>query len=171
MPASYKEGVQSQLDERPGMTFAAWQQRPESTGYVRARSSDPFQAPEIQPNYLSSHIDQDVLIAGLRLIRQLVGTEYMRLFCELETYPGIDIASDQGLLNTARARGTTAFHMMGTCRMGPENDASAVVDDALRVKGLLKLRIADASIMPTMPSANTNATCYMIGEKAADLIQ
>ena len=170
MPASYKEGVQSQLDECPGMTLAAWQQRPESTGYVRALSSDPFQAPEIQPNYLSSHIDQDVLLAGLRLIRQLVDTEDMRRFCELETYPGFDITSDEALLNTARARGTTAFHMMGTCKMGPKNDASTVVDDNLRVKGLLKLRIADASIMPTMPSANTNATCYMIGEKAADLI-
>ena len=83
MPASYKEGVKSQLDERPGMTLAAWQQRLESSGYVRTRSSDPFQAPEIQPNYLSSHIDQDVLLAGLRLIRQLVGTEYMHRFCEL----------------------------------------------------------------------------------------
>ena len=153
------------------MTLAAWQQRPESTGYVRARSSDPFQAPEIQPNYLSSHIDQDVLLAGLRLIRELINTEHMRRFCELETYPGFHITSDEDLLYTARARGTTAFHMIGTCRMGLENDASTVVDDTLRVKGLLKLRIADASIMPTMPSANTNATCFMIGEKAADLIQ
>ncbi len=171
MPASYKEGVQSQLDICPGMTLAAWQQRPESTGYVRARSSDPFQAPEIQPNYLSSLIDQDVFVAGLRLIRRLVSTEYMQPFCDQETYPGLDVTSDEDLLNTARARGTTAFHMMGTCRMGPKNDESSVVDDRLRVKGLSKLRIADASIMPTMPSANTNATCYMIGEKAADLIQ
>lgn len=170
MPASYKEGVQSQLDDQPGMTLAAWQQRPESTGYVKARSADPFTPPEIQPNYLSSEIDQRVLLSGLKLVRSLMRARPMQPYFDGEIYPGSDVQSDDELLNTARERGTTTFHMMGTCRMGPEHDPTAVVDHTLRVRGLSGLRIADASIMPTMPAANTNASCYLIGEKAADLL-
>lgn len=170
MPASYREGVQSQLDEQPGMTLAAWQQRPESTGFVKAHSADPFEAPEIQPNYLLAVKDQEVFVAGLRLIRKLTSTKHMQPYCEKEIYPGLDITTDQDFLNTARERGTTAFHMMGTCRMGQKHDPATVVDDTLSVKGISNLRVADASIMPTMPSANTNAACYLIGEKAAELI-
>lgn len=170
MPASYKEGHQSQLDDEPGMTLAAWQQRPESVGSVKARSSDPFQAPEIRPNYLSAEVDRKVLLAGLRLARRLMRTDAMAPYFAGELYPGDDVQSDEELLNTARERGTTTFHMIGTCRMGPEHDASAVVDHELRVRGIERLRVADASIMPTMPAANTNAAALMIGEKAADLI-
>ena len=78
--------------------------------------------------------------------------------------------TDDELLDTARARGTTTFHMIGTCRMGPDHDKTAVVDHELRVRGVENLRVADASIMPTMPAANTNAAALMIGEKAADLL-
>ena len=170
MPASYNEGVQSQLDKLPGMTLAAWQQRPESTGFVKARSSDPLIAPEIQPNYLTAKIDQDVFIAGLRLVRELINTKHIKPYCEKEIYPGKDINTDQEFLNIARQRGTTAFHMIGTYRMGPKNDLGTVVDDTLTVKGISNLRVADASIMPTMPSANTNAACFLTGEKAAELI-
>ena len=170
MPACYREGVQSQLDELPGMTLAAWQQRPESVGYVKAKSSNPFVAPQIQPNYLSAEIDQIVLLAGLKLVRQLMHAKPMQPYFDGEIYPGPDVQSDDELLETARERGTTTFHMMGTCRMGPKNDPSAVVDPQLRVHGLSGLRVADASIMPTMPAANTNAACYLIGEKAADLV-
>ena len=171
MPASYKEGHQSQLDDEPGMTLAAWQQRPESVGTVLARSSDPHEAPEITPNYLSSETDRKVLVAGLRLARKLMRTDAMAPFFAGELYPGDDVQSDEELLNTARERGTTTFHMIGTCRMGPEHDKSAVVDHELRVRGIQGLRVADASIMPTMPAANTNAAALMIGEKAADLIR
>ena len=94
----------------------------------------------------------------------------MQRFCELETYSGLDITSDEDLLNTARAQGTTASNMMGTCRMGPKNNVSAIVDDTLRVERLLNLRIADASIMPTMRSANLNAGVLMIAEKGADMV-
>ena len=170
MPASYKEGVQSQLDDQPGMTLAAWQQRPESTGTVRARSPDPFEPPEIQPNYLSAPEDQQVLLAGLKLVRQLMRSAPMQPYFDGEIYPGDAIQSDEDLLNTARERGTTTFHMMGTCRMGPSQDPTAVVDHQLRVRGLEGLRIADASIMPTMPAANTNAACLLIGEKAGALL-
>ena len=171
MPASYKHGVQSQLDDEPGMTLAAWQQRPESKGWVLARSANPFEKPEIQPNYLSVETDRKVLLAGLRLARQLMRTKPMAPYFGGETYPGEDVQSDDELLETARARGTTTFHMMGTCRMGPDHDASAVVDPSLCVRGITGLRVADASIMPTMPAANTNAAALMIGEKAADLIR
>jgi choline dehydrogenase len=171
MPASYKEGVQSQLDEQPGMTLAAWQQRPESTGFVRARSADPFASPEIQPNYLSATTDQQVLLTGLKMVRQLMRSAAMKPYFDGEIYPGEKTQSDEDLLNTARERGTTTFHMMGTCRMGPAHDPTAVVDHELKVRGLQGLRIADASIMPTMPAANTNAACLLIGEKAGALLR
>ena len=171
MPASYKEGVQSQLDDAPGMTLAAWQQRPESLGYVRARSSDPFQPPEIQPNYLSAETDRHVLLAGLRLVRRLMQSQAMAAYFDGELYPGDQVQSDEELMGVIRERGTTTFHMMGTCRMGPMHDPTSVVDSQLRVHGIEGLRVADASIMPTMPAANTNAAALVIGEKASDLIR
>ena len=171
MPASYKEGVQSQLDDAPGMTLAAWQQRPESLGYVRARSSDPFQPPEIQPNYLSAETDRHVLLAGLRLVRRLMQSQAMAAYFDGELYPGDRVQSDEELMGVIRERGTTTFHMMGTCRMGPMHDPTSVVDPQLRVHGIEGLRVADASIMPTMPAANTNAAALVIGEKASDLIR
>lgn len=170
-PASYKEGVQSELDSQPGMTIAVWQQRPESTGYVRARSADPFEKPIIQPNYLASDIDQRVITGGIKLGRRLFQTEPLAPYFESELSPGDDVQSDADILNYARGRGTTAFHPMGTCRMGPATDPGAVVDHELKVHGIEGLRIADASIMPTMPSANTNAASLMIGEKASDMIR
>ena len=170
MPASYKEGHQSQLDDEPGMTLAAWQQRPESKGSVLIRSANPFEPPAIFPNYLNTETDRKVLIAGLRLVRKLMRTPAMAPYFAGELYPGETVQSEDELLEIARIRGTTTFHMIGTCRMGPEHDRTAVVDHELRVRGVQRLRVADASIMPTMPAANTNAAALMIGEKAADLI-
>ncbi|MEM7252137.1 MAG: GMC family oxidoreductase N-terminal domain-containing protein [Pseudomonadota bacterium] len=170
-PASYKEGVQSQLDEFPGATVAPWQQRPESTGYVRIQSRQPEDAPVIQPNYLAHETDRQVLLGGMRLARTLLRTAPLEHYFEREEFPGDDIQSDDELLDFARGRGTTCFHVMGTCRMGPISDPTAVVDDQLRVHGLEGLRVVDASIMPTMPSANTNAPTLMIAEKAADMIR
>ncbi len=171
MPASYKEGVQSTLDDQPGMTLAAWQQRPDSLGFIRARSSNPMEKPQIQPNYLSAESDRRVLLAGLKLTRKLMRTEPMMQYFDGEIYPGENVQTDDELMDTARQRGTTTFHMMGTCRMGPEHDPTAVVDHELKVRGVEGLRVADASIMPTMPAANTNASSLMIGEKASDLIR
>lgn len=170
-PASYKEGVQSQLDDYPGMTIAAWQQRPESIGYIRARSADPLEAPVIQPNYLADETDRRVLLAGMKLARRLLRTKPLEPYFESETYPGPAVQSDDELMQVARERGTTTFHLMGTCRMGPESDRTSVVDDQLRVRGLDSLRVVDASVMPTMPSANLNASVMMIAEKASDMIR
>jgi choline dehydrogenase len=169
-PASYKQGVQSELEEKPGMTIAVWQQRPESTGYVRAKSADPFEKPLIQPNYLADENDQRVIVGGIKLGRRLFRSEALSPYFETEISPGADVNTDDEILNYAYNRGTTAFHPMGTCRMGPASDRTAVVDDQLRVHGLEGLRVADASIMPTMPSANTNASTLMIGEKVSDMI-
>ena len=152
------------------MTIASWQQRPESIGYIRARNADPFEAPAIQPNYLADETDRQGLLSGMKLARRLLQTEPLKPYFDGELYPGPGVQSDDELLAAARERGTTTFHLMGTCRMGPDSDKTAVVDDQLKVRGLEGLRVVDASIMPTMPSANLNASTMMIGEKAADMI-
>ena len=170
-PASYKEGVQSTLDDFPGMTIASWQQRPDSIGYIRARSADPFEHPVIQPNYLVAESDRHVLLAGMKLARRLLASQPLMKYYDREEFPGPQIQSDEELLGAAKQRGTTTFHLMGTCRMAPDSDPTAVVDDQLRVRGISSLRVVDASIMPTMPSANLNASVLMIAEKAADMIR
>jgi choline dehydrogenase len=152
------------------MTVAVWQQRPASSGYVRARSADPYEKPRIQPNYLAEVGDRQVLLGGLRLARQLMWTDPLKPYVAREESPGEQVQSDDEWLDYARRRGTTTFHPVGTCRMGPEGDSAAVVSPALEVHGLDGLRVADASVMPTMVSANTNAATLMIAEKAADLI-
>jgi choline dehydrogenase len=170
-PASYQEGVQSKLDEFPGVTVAAWQQRPESRGHVRIRSADPMDKPLIQPRYLEHEMDQRVIVGGVKLARRLLSTPELARYYEREEFPGVGVTTDDELLDFARRRGTTAFHPMGTCRMGPPSDPMAVVDDQLRVRGLNGLRVVDASVMPTMPSANTSASTLMVAEKAADMIR
>src|SRR5262245_5123272 len=170
-PASYREGVQGQLETEPGMTVASWQQRPNSKGYVRIRSADPFEAPLIQPNYLAEESDRRVLLAGMKLARRLLASKPLEPYYEREDFPGAEVRSDEELLAAAKERGTTTFHPAGTCRMGSASDPGAVVDDELRLHGLAGLRVVDASIMPTMLSANLNAATLMLADKASDLIR
>ena len=171
-PASYREGVQSQLDEAPGFTVAAWQQRPESKGWVTLTSDDPFEKPLINPNYLDDERDRQVVVAAIKLARRMMHAPALAPYFDHEVYPGIDRGrTDADVLDVARERGTSSYHLMGTCRMGPATDRSAVVDHTLRVHGLAGLRVIDASIMPTMLSANLNAGALMIGEKGADLVR
>ena len=169
-PASYKEGIAGLLDSYPGMTCGVWQQRPQSVGYVRATSTDPAATPRIQPNYLSDPIDQRVMIDGVRLGRRLLRTAALAPYYVGETSPAPKLESDDEILDYIRRMASTVFHLMGSCRMGPPDDPMAVVGPDLRVRGVDGLRIADASIMPSMPSANTNAATYMIAEKASDMI-
>ncbi|MBL8583661.1 MAG: GMC family oxidoreductase N-terminal domain-containing protein [Rhizobiaceae bacterium] len=169
-PASYREGVAGLLDSFDGMTCGVWQQRPESTGFVRARSRDPREHPAIQPNYLSAEIDRRTIVDGIRLAGRLLETEPLRPYFVRRESPGPEIAGDDEILDFARRKGSTVFHLMGSCRMGPADDRRSVVDDRLRVHGVDGLRVIDASIMPTMPSANTMAATYMIAEKGADAI-
>jgi len=170
-PASYNEGVQGELEREPGMTVAAWQQRPESKGYVRIRSDSPFEQPAIQPNYLAEDHDRRVLLAAMKLARTLLASNPLKPYYEREDVPGPQVRTDDELLEVAKQRGTTTFHPMGTCKMAPATDPLAVVDDQLRVHGLDGLRVIDASVMPTMLSANLNAATMMIGEKGADLVR
>jgi choline dehydrogenase len=151
------------------MTTGTWQMRPESKGYVRARSREPHVAPLIQPNYLAAETDQRAIVAGFHMCRRFLGTAALRPYFEAETLPGGDVETDDEILDYARSNGSTVYHAVSSCRMGP--DPMAVVDDQLRVKGLECLRVIDASVMPTMPSANTNAATMMIAEKGADLLK
>jgi choline dehydrogenase len=170
-PASYKAGFVGLLDDFPGMTVGVWQHRPESVGHVRARSADPFVDPVIQPNYLAHPDDRRVLVRGLRIAQRLLRTPELAPFVERIIMPEAAELSDDEWLDYAGRYGSTSYHLIGTARMGPASDPTAVVDDELRVHGLEGLRVADASIMPTMISANTYAATMMIGEKAADLIR
>jgi choline dehydrogenase len=170
-PASYKEGVQGQLEDQPGMTVASWQQRPESRGYVRARSADPFEAPVIQTNYLVEELDRRTVVAGMKLARRLLSSAPLAPYYAYEDFPGPNVQSDDEFLAAATERGTTTFHPGCTCRMGPADAKWAVVDDQLRVHGLQNLRVIDASIMPRMISANLNASTMMIADKASDMIR
>ena len=169
-PASYDEGKQAKLDREPGFSLAAWQQRPESLGYVRARNKNPFEKPQIQPNYLSHEEDRRVLLAGIKISRRLMNTEALAPYFDYEGYPGAHVQKDDELLDVARQRSTTLYHLMGTCRMATKTDPTAVVDEQLCIHGLQNIRVIDASIMPSMPSANLNAAVMMIAEKGADMI-
>lgn len=154
----------------PGASVIVWQMRPTSRGYVRARSADPFELPEINPHYLSTDEDCRALVGGIRMARKIVSSEPFAKYMIQEDAPGAGAASDAALLDFARNTGMTAFHFAGSCRMAPGTDPMAVVDDHLRVHGLEGLRVADASIMPSISSGNTNCPTMMIAEKASDLI-
>jgi choline dehydrogenase len=169
-PASYPDGVQSGLDRFPGATVACWQHRPESAGYVRAVSADAYVPPEIQANFLAEEKDREVLLAALRLSRDILGSDPFARYVAEEIWPGTNCRSDNELLDHAQRTGNTAYHPTGTCRMGPATAQDAVVDTRLRVHGIDNLRVADASIMPMIPSANVNASTLMIGEKLADMV-
>lgn len=170
-PASYKEGYVGMLDSYPGMTCGVWQHRPDSRGTVRIRSSDVLADPIIEANYLQDPRDQEVLVNGIRLARRLLQTPELSRYVECETLPGPDKVSDSELLDFARRYGVSSYHVNGTARMGRADDPMAVVDEQLRVHGLQGLRVADSSVMPTIPSANICAASMMIGEKASDMIR
>jgi choline dehydrogenase len=152
----------------PGMTSSICQLRPESRGTLRIKSADPADAPEIKLNYLSTEGDKRTMVQGLQLLRRIMTAPALKPFVAEERDPGPGCVSDADILAFIRARGTTIFHPTSSCRMGI--DEAAVVDTELRVKGVGRLRVADASVMPTVVSGNTNAACIMIGEKASDLI-
>jgi choline dehydrogenase len=152
----------------PGFIASICQLRPESRGFVRIKSADPAEPPAIQPRYLSDPIDRDTVVAGLKLLREIMGQPAMQRYVAEERVPGPQVTSDADLLAFARSAGTTVFHPTSTCRMGA--DANAVVDERLRVRGIGNLRVVDASIMPTVVSGNTNAAVVMIAEKGADMI-
>ena len=151
-----------------GFMASVCQLRPDSRGFVRIKSNDPAMPPAIQPRYLSNRNDCETIVAGLHRLREVMNQPVMRRYIAEERMPGAQCASDADLLSYARATGTTVYHPTSTCRMGA--DPNAVVDERLKVRGFEKLRVVDASIMPTVVSGNTNAAAVMIGEKGADMI-
>jgi choline dehydrogenase len=144
---------------------------PESRGAVTTRTSDPFGAPVVQYNYLSTQGDRDALRAAVKRVRDVARQPAMKKYAKGELQPGPDIFRDSDVDAWVRATAMTAFHPVGSCRMGPARDAMAVTDSQLRVHGIEGLRVADASVMPNITSGNTNAPSMMIGEKAAELIR
>jgi choline dehydrogenase len=154
----------------PAFTASVCNLRPESRGWVRITDPSPDAAPEIRPNYLAEERDRQVAADAIRLTRRIVlETRAMRPYLPEEFLPGPKAQSEAELVEAAGRIGTTIFHPVGTCKMG--SDSAAVVDDRLRVRGLDRLRVVDASIMPTITSGNTAAPTVMIAEKAADMIR
>jgi choline dehydrogenase len=163
------ERPQDGLHRFSGFTSIAYQLRPESRGEIKLKSPDPFDAPAVHPNYLAAETDQRTIVSGLQLIRRILANPHMQQYIESEFQPGSAVATDEQLLDYARRRGGTVYHPTSTCRMG--SDPMAVVDAELKVHGIDGLRVADASIMPTVVSGNTNAAAIMIGEKLADMVR
>lgn len=155
------------LHPYPAITASVCNLNPTSRGTVRLKSSDPRQAPAISPNYLSSPEDRKVAADSLRVTRRIAEQPAFAKYAPEEVKPGVEYQTDDELTRLAGDIGTTIFHPVGTAKMGREDDAMAVVDSRLRVRGIHGLRVADASIMPTITSGNTNSPTLMIAEKAA----
>jgi len=152
-----------------GMTLNACHLRPRSRGTVRLQSADPKDMPLIDPNYLSDPYDREMSIRGLKLVQDILSQSALGKYILAERLPGPDVKTDEDYFNFICVHSKTSHHCAGTCRMG--SDADAVIDPRLRFNGIEGLRVADASVMPTVNSSNTNAPSIMIGEKAAEMIK
>jgi choline dehydrogenase len=156
------------LHSYSGFTASSWQCHAKSRGQLAIRSTDPFEQPRIEPNYFAEEIDRKTIVAGLKILRSIYQQKSFRDLWDVEMVPGEAANSDAGLWDFARNTGGTVFHCVGTCRMG--DDETSVLDPLLRVRGVDRLRVIDASAMPQITSANTNATSLMIGERGAALV-
>ena len=162
------ENGKRKLGVEPGITCTVNQNLPESRGSIHIKSKNPEEPPAIKFNFLSNSLDRETLVSGVKLIRKIMNSETMQEFCGEEVQPGKNLDTDEDILNFIKEKAETVYHPSGTCKMG--FDQEAVVDKSLKVHGIKGLRIADASIMPTLVSGNTNAVCMMIGERCADFI-
>ncbi len=159
------------LHRFPAFTASVCNLRPTSRGHVRIKSADFRGAPEIQPNYLSTPEDHRVALDSLRLTRKIVQAPALARYTPDEFLPGPAVQSDEQLLRAAGDIGTTIFHPIGTLKMGVDSDPLAVVDSRLRLRGIDRLRVVDASVMPTITSGNTAAPTMMIAERGAEMIR
>ena len=157
------------LDDFDGVTIASFQIRPRSRGSSHVASADPAADPVMLSNHFTHPDDLQACLKALKLSRRIADTGPLARFIEAEVRPGPKAASDEALVDYLRATGATAYHPVGTCRIGTDA-AQSVVDPQLRVHGITGLRVADASVMPSIASTNTNAICTVIGERAADFI-
>ena len=154
----------------PAFTASVCNLRPDSRGHVRINNADPFNHPVIQPNYLSTEHDRKVAVDAMKLTRKISAAAALAKYLPEEFMPGNSVQSDEDLAKAAGNIGTTIFHPVGTCKMGPATDPNAVVDARLRVHGVARLRVVDASIMPTITSGNTNSPTIMIAEQGSKFI-
>lgn len=155
----------------PAFTASVCNLRPTARGHVRIASADPFAAPKISPNYLSTPEDRKVASLALKQVRSIAAAPALKKYAPEEFKPGVQFQTEEELAQAAGDIGTTIFHPVGTCKMGRDNDGLAVVDSRLRVKGVHGLRVVDASVMPTITSGNTNSPTIMIAEQAAAWIK
>ena len=160
----------SPVHDFSGFTMSICQLRPTSRGTVCIKSTNPLEAPAMQPNYLSTPEDRATQVAGVRLARRLAATKALSPYVEGEYRPGAATQSDDEVLEFVKNTGGTIFHPSGTTKMGPASDAMAVVDPELRVHGIDALRVVDCGVMPTLVSGNTNVPVVMIAERASDMI-
>ncbi|MCP5368837.1 MAG: GMC family oxidoreductase N-terminal domain-containing protein [Hyphomicrobiales bacterium] len=156
------------LHSYSGFTASVWQCHPLARGRIRIQSSDPLRQPRIAPDYFNNETDRRVIVEGVKILRAIYGQPAFRGLWDLEVVPGAAVGSDAEIWDSVRNLGGTVFHCVGTCRMG--SDEGAVVDPELRVRGVHGLRVIDASVMPRITSANTNAPTLMIAEKGAAAI-
>jgi choline dehydrogenase len=156
------------ISRQSGFTCYAHPMRPESKGNIHVTSADPRQSPAINFNFLSAAIDKEITIRAVRIARAIMTAPAMAPLLLTELAPGTDLTTDDEILDWVKKAAETTYHPVGTCKMG--SDPMAVVDAELRVYGIKGLRVADASIMPTLTSGNTNAPSIMIGEKCAHMI-
>ncbi len=161
-------GHERRISAQRGITMNVNVLRSESTGSIHIKSADPAEAPAIRFNFLSARADREGVLAAIRKGRELMATSPLKEMTGEEIAPGIAAQTDEQILEWVRNNAETTYHPVGTCKMG--NDPMAVVDPELRVRGIDGLRVADASIMPTLTSGNTNAPCIMIGEKCAAMV-
>ena len=159
-----------ELHAFPAFTASVCNVRPTSRGSVHARSSNANDPPRIAPNYLSTNEDKKIAADAIMLTRRIVSSQALARFKPVEYKPGAHLSTQQDLMRAAGDIGTTIFHPVGTLKMGADNDASAVTDARLKVRGINGLRVVDASVMPVITSGNTNAPTMMIAEKAAEMI-
>ena len=161
-------GRERRVAKRRGITMNVNVLRSESTGSVHVKSADPAEPPAIRFNFLSARADREGLLAAIRKGRELMATSPLKEITGDEIAPGAHLKTDDEIIEWVRHNAETTYHPVGTCKMG--GDPMAVVDNELRVHGLQGLRVADASIMPTLTSGNTNAPCIMIGEKCSEMV-
>ena len=167
IPAQVVNHARTPMDG-DGVTLHACCLRPQSRGEIRLASANPLEPPVLDPNYLAADYDLKVLIAGLRQGRDILAAQAFKPWLGEERLPGPAVQSNAALEDFIRATAETEYHPVGTCRMG--SDPMAVVDEKLRLRGIDRLRVIDASIMPAIVSGNTNAPVIMIAEKGADMM-
>jgi len=156
-------------DPFPGFLIGFNPCKPTSRGFLEIQSADPMQAPKLAPNYLDTQHDRDLMMEGLTLMRKMTATAAFEHVIEEEILPGSNVSSDSDLMEYIKDNAWTVFHQCGTCCMG-DDEKKSVVDNKLRVNGIQGLRVADASVFPTIPTGNTNAPSIMVGERAAEFI-